>query len=115
VNIEEGVKSLLRNEALATAYFIQKGDAQMGYCILTKYHSVEKGGLTIFIDELYVRADYRRRGIGGEILSEIKTRAKEMGAKHLWVQTEPHNVEAQKFFESRGFSLNPYRSYEYPL
>ena len=62
VNIESGVTSLMRNEVLATPYFIKRSEDRIGYVILTKYPSVEKGGLTIYIDELYVEEEHRRNG-----------------------------------------------------
>jgi len=86
VFIEEGLKSLFRNEALATAYFINSGEERVGYVILTRYHSVEKGGLMIYIDELYVEERYRRGGIGKGIMQEILKIAKAEGAKALWAQ-----------------------------
>ena len=115
VHIEEGVRSLLRNENLATAYFIRRGDEKVGYVILARYHSVEKGGLTIYIDELYVEDRLRRQGIGEQILSQIVAIAKEQGAKTLWAQTEPFNEEAQNFFSVRGFRRHPYLNFERPL
>jgi GNAT superfamily N-acetyltransferase len=115
VNIEEGVRSLLRNENLATAYFIKWGEDRVGYVILTRYHSVEKGGLTIYIDELYVEDTWRRHGIGGQIMEQILEIAKTQGAKTLWAQTESFNEAAQKFFTSRGFQPNRYLNFERPL
>jgi diamine N-acetyltransferase len=115
INIEEGVKSLMRNETLAMAYFIRHGEERVGYVILTRYHSVEKGGLTMYIDELYVEEDKRKGGIGSKILDEIIEIAKGAGAKTLWAQTEPVNEEAQKFFKSRGFAPNPYLNFERQL
>lgn len=115
VNIEEGLKSLLKNEHLATPYFIKRGSDRLGYVILTRYHSVEKGGLTIYIDELYVEESSRRKGIGREILSEILSIARGEGAKTLWAQSEPYNEAAQKFFLRSGFRVNPYCNFERPL
>lgn len=115
VNIDEGVKSLLRNEALATPYFIKRAENRIGYVILTKYHSVEKGGLTIYIDELYVEERFRRQGIGRKIMDEILGTARTQGAKVLWAQTEPYNEAAQSFFLSQGFKENPYKNFERPI
>jgi len=115
VNIEEGVRSLLRHEELALPYFIRRGEQRLGYVILTKYHSVEKGGLTIYIDELYVEQEKRRGGIGREIMVEILEIAKQAGAKTLWAQAEPYNDAAQNFFKSQGFVSNPYLNFERPL
>lgn len=115
IHIEDGVKSLLRNEALATPYFIQMGEERVGYVILTKYHSVEKGGLTIYIDELYVEDRFRKKGIGGKVMQEIMQLARTLGAKTLWAQTETYNKAAQSFFQGHGFRQNPYVNFERPL
>lgn len=115
VHIEEGVKSLLRNEVLATPYFIKSGPERVGYVILTRYHSVEKGGLTIYIDELYVEPQFRRQGVGSDIMARIREIAKDQGAKALWAQTEPFNDAAQAFFTNEGFQVNTYKNFELPL
>lgn len=115
VNIEEGVKSLLKNEALATAYFIKGQEEKIGYVILTKYHSVEKGGLTVYIDELYVETRFRRQGVGKNILDKVTEVARSMGAKTLWVQAEAYNTAAQQFFKSQGFQPNNCLNFERPL
>lgn len=115
IHIEEGVKSLLRNESLATPYFIKMGEERVGYVILTKYHSVEKGGVTIYIDELYVEDRHRKKGIGGKVMEEIMQLARTLGAKTLWAQTETYNKAAQSFFQGHGFRQNPYLNFERPL
>lgn len=115
VHIEEGVKSLLRNESLATAYFIKSGEERVGYVILTRYHSVEKGGLTFFIDELYVEQPFRRSGVGALVMTRIQEIARAEGAKALSVQAEPHNQAAQNFFKGHGFSPNPNVNFERTL
>lgn len=115
VNIEEGVKSLLRNEHLATPYFIKQGEQRVGYVILTRYHSVEKGGLTLYIDELYVEERYRRRGIGRDIMAKILEIAKADGVKTLWAQVERHNLAAQTFFTTHGFTVDPNINFERSL
>ncbi len=112
VNIEEGLKSLFKNEALATPYFIKQGPEKIGYLILTRYHSVEKGGLTIYIDELYVEERFRRRGVGKTILDEVVSIAQKEKAKALWANTEHNNEGAQRFFKSAGFRQNRYLNFE---
>jgi GNAT superfamily N-acetyltransferase len=115
VNIEDGVKSLLRQENLATAYFIMLEGERIGYVILTRYHSVEKGGLTFYIDELYVEEVFRRKGVGAKIIEKIFDIARIEGAKGLWAQAEPYNKAAQEFFIAQGFQVNPYLNFEMTL
>lgn len=115
VYIEDGVKSLLRNENLATAYFIKCGEERVGYVILTRYHSVEKGGLTFFIDELYVEQPFRRSGLGQRVMGKILEIARQEGAKSLSAQAEPYNRAAHDFFASQGFQPNPNLNFERQL
>ncbi len=115
VNIEAGIKSMMRNENLATAYFIKHGVDRIGYVILTRYHSVEKGGLTFYIDELYVEAATRRQGVGKMIMDKILEIARTEGAKALWAQAEPFNKAAQSFFLSQGFQVNTYLNFDRTL
>ncbi|MBY0370520.1 GNAT family N-acetyltransferase [bacterium] len=115
VFIEDGIKSLLRNEVLATAYFIRSGEDRIGYVILTRYHSVEKGGLNIFIDELYVEEPFRRGGVGAAVMAKITEIARQEGARSLSVQAEPYNKAAHSFFEGHGFQPNPNLNFERQL
>lgn len=111
-NIEEGVNSLLKSQSLAEAYFVKQGETRIGYTILTKYYSVEKGGLTMYIDELYVEEKHRRRKIGSAILERVLAIAKNEGVKTLWAQTESHNQGAQDFFTGHGFVKNTSLNFE---
>lgn len=115
VNIEEGVKSLFQNAQLATPYFIKQGNEKIGYVILTRYHSVEKGGLTLYLDELYVEERFRRQKVGQKIMPKIIEIAKKEGAKSLWANTERHNEAAQHFFKNCGFRQNKYLNFERPV
>lgn len=115
INIKEGVDSLLRNDALATPYFVKKGEIKVGYVILTRYHSVKKGGLTIFIDELFVEPEHRRQGIGKKMMHEILDIARGESARTLWAETEPFNEAAQSFFRSQGFRATTGRNFELPI
>ena len=115
VNIEQGVASLLKNEQLATPFFILDAGKRIGYVILTRYHSVEKGGLTIYIDELYVEEAHRRQGTGSAILKQIVEIARAEGAKALWAQAEPYNTAAESFFLDQGFRPNTNKNFEMGL
>ncbi len=115
VYIEEGLKSLFRNENLATPFFVRWGEERVGYVILTRYHSVEKGGLMMYIDELFVEERHRRRGIGKGIFQEILRIAQAEGAHALWAQAEPYNDAAERFFLSQGFRIHPYKNFERDL
>ncbi len=56
------------------------------------------------IEELYVRPDSRRRGIGGLLLDAIVTRAHEAGVERFAVFSAAHDQPAiLRFYERHGF------------
>ncbi len=58
------------------------------------------GGIHAFVLDTTVHSDYRRRGIGREIVRQARAVAKEHGIEWLHVDFEPH---LQAFYESCGF------------
>jgi hypothetical protein len=53
---------LLGNGSLGCVWLIQDGDAAVGYVVLTLGYSLELLGRDAFIDEFYLRENYRGRG-----------------------------------------------------
>ena len=115
IHVEDGVKSLFRYPQLVSPYFIKNGMERLGYVILTRYHSIEKGGLIFFIDELYIEHPFRRNGIGRIAMKQIFEMAREEGIRALSVQVEPLNEGSKIFFEQHGFRLEQNRNFFLPL
>jgi GNAT superfamily N-acetyltransferase len=61
-------------------------------------------GLTksLFLKELYVAADARRRGVGGMLMDYIFDLAAETGCSRVEWTTDRANAEAQRFYEQIG-------------
>ncbi len=111
IHIEDGVKNVFRYPHLVTPYFIKQGMEKLGYVLLTRYHSIEKGGLIFFIDEFYIERSSRRQGVGRVILKQIEVIARGEGMKAISVHVGPFNEGAKSFFEGQGFSLDLKRNF----
>src|ERR1700739_3061571 len=59
----------LDDEWLGRVWFIYYGGEAIGYLVLTLGYSLEYGGRNAFIDEVYIRASHRGRGIGQSALA----------------------------------------------
>lgn len=61
------------------------------------------GGDNKYLDlsSIHVSEDMRGKGIGQKLFSEIKAKAKEMGAKKLYISAHSA-VESQRFYQSMG-------------
>ncbi|KOR82667.1 GNAT family N-acetyltransferase [Paenibacillus solani] len=55
------------------------------------------------LNDLYVDAKYRGRGIGRKLLHQARMNAIQTGAKGLNLSTQHHNLAAQRLYESEGY------------
>jgi len=60
----------------------------VGYIVLSFDYSLEYGGRCGWVDEFFVRREYRGKGIGSQALRFFMERARELGVKtvHLGVR-----------------------------
>lgn len=60
-------------------------------------------GKTFILNDLYVRAEYRKKGVANKLLKHIKEFAQKNDATRITLQTEFSNAIAQKLYESHGY------------
>ena|SRR5437763_10641213 len=75
-----------------------------GYAILIPYLSNEFGGTILFIDELFVKAESRQRGIARQFFDYLR-RERPYGPVATVLEVSPSNVRARRLYESVGFVL----------
>ena len=80
-----------------------KGDVA-GYAVVCRGYSVEYGGDTAMIDELYVRSARRGRGIGSATLAFLRDYAVKAGLAALQLEVVRGNDRALKLYKRSGFS-----------
>jgi GNAT superfamily N-acetyltransferase len=62
------------------------------------------GDVSVFLYELEVTEECRRRGIGRALVEAARHVAEEVGAVRMWVQTDDDNVAARRTYTSAGAS-----------
>ena len=58
----------------------------------------------VFVVDLYVREDARRRGIGAALLERVAEVARVRGLTHMELHVEERNANAVRFYERLGFA-----------
>jgi ribosomal protein S18 acetylase RimI-like enzyme len=66
--------------------------------------SVWKAAPDAWLEDLYVREQARRAGVGDALVSLALERARERGAKRIELDTNEDNAPALALYESHGFS-----------
>ena len=54
---------------------------------------------------LYVAPEYRRRGLGRALLTEVEQHGRAVGASHVWLETSNVNVPGVRAYERLGYVL----------
>jgi GNAT superfamily N-acetyltransferase len=59
------------------------------------------------VKRMFTLPEYRGKGIAGELLAELESWAKELGAKRIVLETGKKQVEAVSLYERSGFGRIP--------
>lgn len=87
----------------------EDGTGLLGYALLTYGFDLEFGGRDGFLTEIFVRADARRQGVGGLLLSEVERRARGTGVAAVHLLAYPENEAALSLYRNAGYVVSPRR------
>ena len=102
----EALAQLVGDESLGRVWLIEVDGAATGYVVLTYGFSLEYHGRDALIDELFVKEEWRGRGLGLRALEFVAQvcRARGIAAVHLAV--EHTNARAQTVYQRFGFEAH---------
>lgn len=100
---EKAFAQLLADPALGRVWICEQQDQAVGYIVLTLGFSMEYGGRDAFVDDLYVRARFRGRGIGKRLLDTLIGECGRLQVRALHLEVGRANRRAQALYRSRGF------------
>jgi GNAT superfamily N-acetyltransferase len=100
------IDKLIREEV---AFFVMRFEGQPAACGGVKLFGTEYGE----VKRMYVRPEYRRRGLGRQILNHLADYAREQGVSVLRLETGIHQTEAMALYERYGFQRrSPFGAYK---
>lgn len=76
----------------------------VGYAIVVTVFSLEHGGLTAEVDELFVVDGQRRRGVASALLQALENGSLGAGCHNLSLQLARTNERARAFYRRHGFT-----------
>lgn len=97
------LKPLLGNSDLGRAWFILDEASPVGYAVLCFGYSLEWLGRDAFVDEIYLREEYRGRGWGKKTMAFLENAARELGVRALHLGVVEGNDTALRLYEAIGF------------
>lgn len=108
-----GVAAVL-GDAQHGFYLIAEVEGQVAGCLMVTYEwSDWRNGLFWWIQSVYVRPEFRGRGIYPTLYADIKRRAAETGGvRGFRLYVEKHNTRAQRIYHALGMHETDYLMYE---
>ena len=100
-HFEATFEEMMRSPDYARGYILECDDNVAGYALLAVTFSQEAGGLTWWVEELYVEETYRGKGLGSGFLKELIVAAPPE-VKRIRLEVEEDNTRAVKLYRSLG-------------
>lgn len=107
-HFENTFEEFINSNTYAEAFIFECDNKIAGYGLIAKTYSQEAGGIVIWIEEIYVKSEFRNQGLGSEFIKYIKDN---IPAKRYRLETEPENIKAQQLYKRHGFKPLEYINY----
>lgn len=85
------------------AWLARAGPEAVGYGILCCGFSLEYGGRDAFVDELFVRPEWRDKEIGNRLLDAMEALCLDSGIAALHLEVDHDNRHGKRLYTRRGF------------
>lgn len=110
-NDPQKIRETICNQSCATAYIVYYKECPAAYVIFFRTYSSYIGKRNLYIEDVYVRPDMRKMGLGQKIFSFVAQIAINEGCSRLDWTCLDWNENAHHFYESIGAALLKERLY----
>src|SRR3954471_16381030 len=104
---EAALKFIYANPSYGRLYVAKDGSKVVAMASLLYTVSTAEGGKAALFEDLVVRPDYRKQGIGAKLLEDVIGQARKQGVLRLTLLTDMQNEQAQVLSRKLGFVGSP--------
>ena len=99
------IQNCINDNPFLEGYVFAEQDKIMGYAMAAKSFSTEFGKPCVWIEDIYIKPDYRGKGIGSQFLDYIEQKYRD---SILRLEVEEDNTAAVHIYKKSGFDVLPY-------
>ena len=104
---EIALKMILADAKVGRLFVAREGSKVVAMASLLYTVSTAEGGRAALFEDLVVRPDYRKQGIGAQLLEYVIAQARADGLLRLTLLTDMQNEDAQVLYRKLGFVGSP--------
>lgn len=98
-------EELMKGDRYLVGFIIRYGQKAAGYALLAKSYSREAGGEMLWLDEIYLKGDYRGMGAAKKFFAFMHER---FSPARFRLEVESDNKRAIALYEKNGYKMLPY-------
>lgn len=100
--LRRDIKDCIGDNPFVEGFVFEENHQIAGYSMLAKSYSTEFGGNCIWIEDLYIKPEYRGSGIGTRFFSYLEEQYCK-DAVRLRLEVEQSNIRAQEVYKKCGY------------
>ena len=104
---DRALRMILADPRIGRLYVAKDGSKVVAMASLLYTVSTAEGGKAALFEDLVVRSDYRKQGIGARLLEHVIAQARAEGVLRLTLLTDMQNEQAQVLYRRLGFVGSP--------
>ena len=101
--ISRGIDCALEPRSPAWLWLAERQGRAVAVFLANRVVSVERGGVTLWVEELYVVPEERRKGIARALLARVCDEARRQGVRAIELEVVPTQSEAFALYRALGF------------
>ncbi len=105
---KKNFREIMKDNGLVSGFFIKKENQIAGFVILSFMWSTEVGGKTVFIEELFVKSEFRKQGVATRVLSLVMQKLKD-NVSRFRLEVCKTNLKALELYKQIGFDCLDYQ------
>lgn len=102
-NFDRCFREMVSGSPYAKGLMLEKDGRAAGYGLISVTFSQEAGGLVWWLEELYLRPEFRGQGLGSRYLRGLMARRPKEVARFR-LEAEPENQDALRLYRRLGFT-----------
>jgi ribosomal protein S18 acetylase RimI-like enzyme len=101
---QRGLEMMLSNDSKRCVMVAEYRGQIVGMCTVQILVSTAEGGIAALIEDLVVDGNWRGRGIGRKLLSDVRAWAVERGVRRIQLLADRNNEGALGFYRKMGWT-----------
>jgi GNAT superfamily N-acetyltransferase len=106
-SMRQAIGELLKDPRKGMCLVARESGQIVGLAVISLAWTLEHGGKSAWLDELYVLPECRGRGVGRALLGQAVTAARELGCAAIDLEVDRAHSRAERLYAREGFQSLP--------